>query len=600
MLIWLICFVTQSSRYALLILDGYDRLSEGLQVLLDRELVDLQVHRLRVMLTRRTPVFKVPTLIFCDRCQKTDLKFYWVCKKCYWGRNIRCALCYECKGNGLQCLEDGTEYLEEMYEHVDVNVSQPDGLDGFIAWDLQGLYRHFEVAESPAAIASKSSVKVRKVTQFISSNAEGNITIAKLYFDSIYRLQSLDDAVRVGDRLPRNLAALFDAGIEQFKQRPRAESEIALMAIGAAAELEEGIPLALLELWMRDAIARLPYLANTPPRSLGDVLRAANGFILELNCSERRVSTYNTLFRIYVIGNYNSSVFWARSQLTRHQVLGENHSDSIFPSKTHRVSRTLSRLEVGQTELDNTEMTQGIITETTREYFHNSAQEPVARTSSPTECSIPSEQQISFLRDRKPSSSVSGIETISTASRSFTMSLGKSEFKANPVKISSFKICGFCERVVFNSGDPSGYHQRSHTAFDSRNCIFCSTLYGPKTVFNSKNRAYHWTIRNTAKSRDNQSSIAVSFRQVNLPNTPPLEESKTQTFYLFPENTLAYIPSKVELGFTTSPIINGGRQRNGYNNATKITPAAPGQSRPSGCQRAFSIFKLVIRQLSVS
>lgn len=134
-----------------------------------------------------------------------------------------------------------------MYEHVDVNVSQPDGLDDFIAWDLQGLYCHFEVAESPAAVASKSSVKVRKVIQFISSNAEGNITIAKLYLDSIYRLQSLDDAVRVGDRLPRNLVALFDAGIEQIKQRPRAESEIALMAIGAASEIAKGIPLALLD-----------------------------------------------------------------------------------------------------------------------------------------------------------------------------------------------------------------------------------------------------------------------------------------------------------------------------------------------------------------
>lgn len=71
----------QSSRYMLLILDGYDRLSEGLQVLLDRELIDLQVHRLLVMLTRRTPVFKIHTSIICDGWQRTDLKFYWVCKK---------------------------------------------------------------------------------------------------------------------------------------------------------------------------------------------------------------------------------------------------------------------------------------------------------------------------------------------------------------------------------------------------------------------------------------------------------------------------------------------------------------------------------------
>jgi hypothetical protein len=546
----------QSSRYTLLILDGYDRLSEGLQTLLDRELADFQVDRLRVMLTRRIPAFKMSASILCDGCQKSDVKLYWRCKKCYWDKNIHYDLCYACKENGLQCLDDGTEYLEEMYEHVDVDISQPDGLDDFIAWDLQGLYKHFEVAEPLAAVANKSSIKVRKVIQFISSNAQGNITIAKLYLDSIYRLQSLDDAVRVGDRLPRNLVALFDAGIEQIKQRPRHESEIALMAIGAAAEFDKGIPPALLELWMRDAIARLPHLANAPPRSLGDVLQAANGFILELTGGERYVSTYNTLFRTYVIENYNSSVFWARSQLIRHQVSGEQHSDSPLPGKSHRVSRTLSRLEPGQRELAST----GKILETAGESLHDSAHEPIVRTSSPTDWSIPSEKQVSFPEGHEHSSSEFGTKNVSTASRSFTMLLGKSEFKADPVKISSSKICSFCERVIFSSGDPSGYHQRSHTAFNSRHCIFCSTLYGSQTVFASENRAYHWTIRNTAKSRDSQSSIAVSFRQVNLPDTPVLEESKTQTFYLFPEDLLAHIPSKVELGFSTSPIINGGHQ----------------------------------------
>jgi hypothetical protein len=71
------------SNYTLLVIDGYDRISEGLQVLLDREFADLQAHRLRVMLTRRVPAFEVPVWVQCDghECEQNRLKLYWMCKK---------------------------------------------------------------------------------------------------------------------------------------------------------------------------------------------------------------------------------------------------------------------------------------------------------------------------------------------------------------------------------------------------------------------------------------------------------------------------------------------------------------------------------------
>jgi hypothetical protein len=70
--------------YTFLVFDGYDRLSEGLQLLLDRELVDLQDHRLRVLQTRRVPAFELPIEMNCDgirdgdQCENYDLKLYWV------------------------------------------------------------------------------------------------------------------------------------------------------------------------------------------------------------------------------------------------------------------------------------------------------------------------------------------------------------------------------------------------------------------------------------------------------------------------------------------------------------------------------------------
>jgi hypothetical protein len=69
-----------TNHHTYLVLDGYDRVSEGLQVLLDRELSDLRAHRLHVLLTRRVPAFELPRGKNCDGtdCDEEDLQVYWV------------------------------------------------------------------------------------------------------------------------------------------------------------------------------------------------------------------------------------------------------------------------------------------------------------------------------------------------------------------------------------------------------------------------------------------------------------------------------------------------------------------------------------------
>ncbi|KAF2190379.1 HET-domain-containing protein [Zopfia rhizophila CBS 207.26] len=124
----------------------------------------------------------------------------------------------------------------------------------------------------------------------------------------------------------------------------------------------------------------------------------------------------------------------------------------------------------------------------------------------------------------------------------------------------------------------------------TKRCVFCSTLNKdlmdlPKAdrqkLQDAKSPLYRWTIRSTAKNRDSKGSVTVSFRslqqkrshdekstqQASLVGTlNPKNSSSTQnqhstrTFYLFPEDDLAHIPAKDELGFTTNPSINGGHQ----------------------------------------
>lgn len=77
-----------------LVLDGYDRVEEGLQVLLDRESEDLRAHGLRVMLTRRVPAFEPPRVKNCDgidsdgeECYNEDLLIYWVSSSAFLSRH---------------------------------------------------------------------------------------------------------------------------------------------------------------------------------------------------------------------------------------------------------------------------------------------------------------------------------------------------------------------------------------------------------------------------------------------------------------------------------------------------------------------------------
>ena len=67
-------------QHTFLVMDSYDRVGDDLQILLDRELADLRAYRLRVMLTRRVPAFKLPRVKNCDGdgCQAYNMKLYWV------------------------------------------------------------------------------------------------------------------------------------------------------------------------------------------------------------------------------------------------------------------------------------------------------------------------------------------------------------------------------------------------------------------------------------------------------------------------------------------------------------------------------------------
>jgi hypothetical protein len=535
--------------------------------------------------------------------------------------------CYSCKANGDECQNHENARYEELYEHINLKVSQPDDLEGYVTWEIQKFNGDFQLTHEPGHSITQSQTSTG-VTEPIedtttifpvaieilqtaveSISRQANITIAKLFLDNIHKQQTLDIIEKTGDRLPRNLVALFDAEIESIKQQPKHQSDIALMAIAAAAERDQGVPLVLLEDWMRDAIIRLPHLAKSPPRSLEDILRYAKGFITEVisHHNERCVSTYNQLFTLYVLEDYNDSLFWARRELNIQRI---SRSVTYQPPKLASPPLVASPPTIDQSFEEFSQKLGRVKQGSTLDYFDrlmSSGDIPV----SPKEVVLPKQRSGSGDSDFEPrmfrppsrSGTMNTMVAPKTRKSGFTNSIvdipeemapterRESRSKRSVSKPSN-RLCPFCENTIFGSGKLSGNYQRLYSQIRvhvAKRCLFCSTLYKSflslpvrdrEKIEDTASSEFHWTFRSTAKSRESSNSIVISF-QSSLPEpnfsaehtqhetklsqtgssaSTPNNRRPIRRFHLIAENEIGQIPDRDILGPTTDPSNNAGKQ----------------------------------------
>jgi hypothetical protein len=535
-------------------------------------------------------------------------------------------ICYKCKNQRVKCPIHGAAYLYETYDHVDINISNPDDIADYVAWDLQrvygddGAYHMQQNRNLDSDMTNKSdrahtnntmtsdtkilSTSKRRLKAIIDISKIGNITLVKLYLDNIHKHQSLEVVEKVGDRHARNLIAFFDAGIERIKQQPKHQSDVALMAIAAAAEEERGVPLAQLEEQMRDALSRQPHIVEAPPRSLEDILRYANGFIATTYSEDRRVSTYNLLFTLYVRENYNESLFWAKNELNIRRVSRSSTFQHQFTSPPLVASPPTTDIDI---ETPNAESKRPI---------HESPLRNFEETVEVHGFPFPP-RKISSVRPKSPKdSSGPGISMFGRASRVSTMlpsttrktgfrnvsfdkqevpTLGEHEKprRTPSTKEPSSRLCAFCETTVLGSGELSGRYQRQYSHLQvpvAKSCVFCSALYKDFLEMSRPDREklneaeppiFWWSIRSTAKSRESNNSVVVSFRSSqqstkcditfrqnsSTPNLPSFSKVSnlparpaTYRFHLVPEHKMGHIPTDYELSPTTDISSKSGNQ----------------------------------------
>jgi hypothetical protein len=189
-----------------LILDGYDRINAALQSVIDGHISALQPSGLKVMTTRRVPVFSTSPDKTCDECKQVELEMWWRCLECK-----VFDLCYDCKKKDLLQTFHGCQVIDfkETYQHVSIKLGDFH-VERLIEDRLSMHYCNLELDAT------------KQIVAYIKSKVGGNITLALLYLEDVFARDNISDlrADTVDDRLPRDVIAYFHTEMDFIERRP--------------------------------------------------------------------------------------------------------------------------------------------------------------------------------------------------------------------------------------------------------------------------------------------------------------------------------------------------------------------------------------------
>jgi hypothetical protein len=233
------------------------------------------------------------------------MELWWECSECK-----AFDLCYNCEKKDVldkihMCQATG---LREPYQHVSIKLGD-FYVERLVEKRLSIHYCNMQVGI------------IEQIVAYVSSKAEGNITLALLYLEDVFTWDDVSNLSldRVDDRLPKDVIAYFDTEICFIERQPEPQRLPPLLAIVAAADYnytynQSGIPLEKLEECIclaQSACSNLDY-----PRSVEDVFAAANGWLTNLHTKNREVDICcKPSFTLYAQEDYKEFLAWARHQM---------------------------------------------------------------------------------------------------------------------------------------------------------------------------------------------------------------------------------------------------------------------------------------------
>ena len=530
-----------SSACKFLILDGYDRINEALQSIVDTHLSALELSGFKVMITRRVPVFSISRNKDCDGCKQDYLELWWECSRC-----SMFDLCYNCEKKehlekSHRCPVSG---FKETYPHVSIKLGHFD-LKGLLGKRLRLHYRDIH------------SETETRVVEYIESKAGGNITLALLYLEDVFTRDEITtfSIDRVDDRLPRDVIAYFDTEMSFIERKPEPERLPPLHAIAAAKNNSQGISLEDLEQCIR--VAQRTCMNLDFPRSVEDVFIAANGWLTDLRTVDRKVDICcKPAFLLYVKDKYNDSLERASRRVDS---TAEGRPGAILPHQFQETSSSDQTPDLLGSTFDTLASERPLPTPLTslkhglgirepegtydRTLFLDKDEELVQSPPRMNSAEYVPSMSRGIFQDHEPRRKVTQAKTAS--------------------KQSPMGVCDFCVSSVLESAVSSGQHR---TSIDGANialnqCTFCTSLYANMEHFPSNTEdwpLYHWTLRALPRGRELRESMMLRFRSSHPKFT-------TKSFRFLPGTDL-YVPAPENLPETTDPELSGGTQINKWMN----------------------------------
>jgi hypothetical protein len=524
-----------SSACKFLILDGYDRINEALQSAVDAHLSALKPSGLKVMTTRRVPVFSISLITQCDGCGQDDMELWWECPNC----NMF-DLCYGCEKKerlDKSHLCGGTG-LKETYQHVSIKLGDFH-IDRLLEKRLTMHYPDLQLDT------------VNQIVAYISSKAGGNITLALLYLEDVFTRDEIStfSVDRVDDRLPRDVIAYFDTEMNFIERKPEPQRLPPLLAIAAAANHQHGIPLEELGQCIRLAQSTCSNLDY--PRSVEDVFTAANGWLTNLHTKGREVDICcKPAFTLYVQEKYNDSLAWARRQVSPSPKRG---SGAVTSEQLQEIPPPLETPDLLGSTFDT------LASDTPLPTPFRSIDNGLGIRELKSGLGGP----LFLSKGERLVQSPPRLNSIQDVPKSTLASMPEQELErkvAETVTASHWlpeRVCDFCVSNILESDVSSGQHRISidDTKAAMNNCVFCSSLYanmGDPPLNKGSWPLYHWTLRALPRGRELKGSMMLRFWSSD-------RTLATKSFRFLPGTDLQ-VPVPNDLHDSTDPEDSGGTQ----------------------------------------
>jgi hypothetical protein len=504
-----------SMKCAFLILDGYDRLSQAIQILI-HQTFNLFTSQLRILMTRRAPQILRSLAVDCDICPepKKYLNLHWTCQKCK-DTVGNFSLCYDCKSRKEICAQCGTDlFFIEPYAHVNFKLQvRKNNMVEFVRWSLL----------STRALEAEN----HELIGLLAEQAQGNVTVARLRLESILgRSGSIASSRdRVSDRLPRELVAFFQAAIDKIQDGKEDLGYLTLASIVIAAE-NQGITVVELGEKLRTAFPSV--FVSTRPKltTTADIITAAGGCLdMILDSESGEVSCFHEDFKLYVDDDYSTALHdikvylqspLAPGTVTVANILGSEHTVESPPPMS------------GSFDIFGS----SIASEVRNDSYYPTM--PLGRASTGTSRWTDSTHRMQMSPPRMNSEHQVSIFDQTTSLDAM---------------LQTERICDFCLVHVLTGKASGAHHTSREEVFMSvkYGCIFCSHLYDDKyRQVDTSQWSYMWSIRASGSK-----SLAITFKHSS-------DHREPQIFYMVTDRDMGMGSNHDIAGKSTDPYDAGG------------------------------------------